>query len=345
MKKKKGFTLAEILITLTIIGVVAAITIPSLLANTNERVLDTKRKALHARMTQAIAQLNLPEYESVNEDGTDKGSALRFVSKGLNTVYKIAAVCDNTELKACDFPENITTSSGANININFASFAQLSPSMTAEYTGGLSTKPAAFRTQNGESVMVYYNPRCTNLGTAVWEDLRNKICVNMIYDLNGSSESPNKVGYDIGFITVIGSTNPSVVAPVPDSANLSQKYSFTTTTAMSYGNLFDYLLMAPAYAESTDTESDMSAAEACMARGSYILPSAEEAAAMVLNRQLLGNLNTSSGMSLSIWSSSVQEDSEGNMKHASISSYENNGFYRSFNTAPSELLSVRCIKK
>ncbi len=32
MKIKKGFTLAEVLITLTIIGVVAAITIPSLIS-------------------------------------------------------------------------------------------------------------------------------------------------------------------------------------------------------------------------------------------------------------------------------------------------------------------------
>lgn len=34
-KMNKGFTLAEVLITLGIIGVVAAITIPTLIANTN----------------------------------------------------------------------------------------------------------------------------------------------------------------------------------------------------------------------------------------------------------------------------------------------------------------------
>ena len=37
MRKNNGFTLAEVLITLGIIGVVAALTIPTLISNTNSR--------------------------------------------------------------------------------------------------------------------------------------------------------------------------------------------------------------------------------------------------------------------------------------------------------------------
>ena len=40
---KKGFTLAEVLITLGIIGVVAAMTIPTLITNYNDRVLETQK--------------------------------------------------------------------------------------------------------------------------------------------------------------------------------------------------------------------------------------------------------------------------------------------------------------
>jgi len=40
---KKGFTLAEILITLTVIGVVAALTIPTLLQNTNQAELNNEK--------------------------------------------------------------------------------------------------------------------------------------------------------------------------------------------------------------------------------------------------------------------------------------------------------------
>ena len=53
--KRCAFTMAEILLSLTIIGVVAAITLPSLTGNINERTWNTQRKALYARMSQAVA--------------------------------------------------------------------------------------------------------------------------------------------------------------------------------------------------------------------------------------------------------------------------------------------------
>ncbi|NLF82861.1 MAG: prepilin-type N-terminal cleavage/methylation domain-containing protein, partial [Candidatus Gastranaerophilales bacterium] len=58
--KKKGFTLAEVLITLSIIGVVAALTIPAITASTNEaRARSSIKKAvsvLNQALTLSIAQ-------------------------------------------------------------------------------------------------------------------------------------------------------------------------------------------------------------------------------------------------------------------------------------------------
>ena len=49
MKKRYGFTLAEVLITLGIIGVVAAMTIPTLMSNTGKSELKSGyKKALSA---------------------------------------------------------------------------------------------------------------------------------------------------------------------------------------------------------------------------------------------------------------------------------------------------------
>ena len=53
ISKKQGFTLAEILITLTVIGVVAALTIPTLLQNTNQAELKTALKRDFADLQQA----------------------------------------------------------------------------------------------------------------------------------------------------------------------------------------------------------------------------------------------------------------------------------------------------
>lgn len=50
---KKAFTLAEVLITLGIIGVVAAITIPTLIANTNNQKYRSQFKKTVSTLSQA----------------------------------------------------------------------------------------------------------------------------------------------------------------------------------------------------------------------------------------------------------------------------------------------------
>ena len=51
--RKYGFTLAEVLVTLGIIGVVAALTVPSLMQNAQKRVLVTSLRKVHSELSQA----------------------------------------------------------------------------------------------------------------------------------------------------------------------------------------------------------------------------------------------------------------------------------------------------
>ena len=77
--KKFGFTLAEVLITLGIIGVVAAMTIPTLISNTNSAKFKSQYKKTLSTLNQAAlmgtAQYDL-DYASLTADcgngGTDK---------------------------------------------------------------------------------------------------------------------------------------------------------------------------------------------------------------------------------------------------------------------------------
>lgn len=67
--KKNGFTLAEVLITLTIIGVVAAITLPALQTNTQEAQARTSVKKMVNTMTQAASMssaIDGIDYDSLN---------------------------------------------------------------------------------------------------------------------------------------------------------------------------------------------------------------------------------------------------------------------------------------
>ncbi len=68
---KKGFTLAEVLITLGIIGIVAAITIPTLISNTQKKETVTRLKGAYSQIAQAV---KLSEYDNGDISGWDFSS-------------------------------------------------------------------------------------------------------------------------------------------------------------------------------------------------------------------------------------------------------------------------------
>lgn len=80
MKRTSAFTLAEVLITLGIIGVVAAMTIPTLMQNTGKAELKTAYKKILSAVNQAATM-------SVALDYIDFGDATAGVNDG--SLYKI----------------------------------------------------------------------------------------------------------------------------------------------------------------------------------------------------------------------------------------------------------------
>ncbi len=241
--KYKGFTLAEVLLTLAVIGIVAAITLPSLLVDTSEKAFDAQRHALHARLAQAIGTMaNLSGYgEYVGNDSgvsTKDNAAETFLYEGLSKAYKMNNICgyDDTSttgakvLEKCNLPTTITTMAGTSLTFP-TTLKELNEKLITKGEAPsdksvTNTKVAAFETINGESIAVFYNPNCKNdleAGVDKVEDYdyfytQNRMCLNFIYDLNGT-KGPNKVGRDIGFITALYANNPEVVAPIPFGAD------------------------------------------------------------------------------------------------------------------------------
>ncbi len=222
--------MAEILLSLTIIGVVAAITLPSLTGNINERTWNTQRKALYARMSQAISLMPaLNGYGTVMQ-ATSSASAIdtaaeTFITAGLSKVFKINNICGEkledcgivskyTDLKGTQKPMpkslselHSTLVSRPAFNVGVTSF----PAFTQN-----NVKAAAFETANGESILLFYNPTCVSSlgekGTSLV--MQSKMCANLIYDLNGS-KGPNTVGKDIGIMTIYYPIDSMVVTVQP----------------------------------------------------------------------------------------------------------------------------------
>jgi len=237
--ERHGFTMAEILLSLTIIGVVAAITLPSLTGNINERTWNTQRKALYARISQAISLM-----PALNGFGTVSGTAgtssavdtaaETFIASGLSKVLKINNVCDNAHLADCGLPNQFTPVSGTT-TIDFPTkMSELNPKMVdntdtgyAETYQALDTVAVGFETQNGESIALYYNPKCVSgMGEVSNYYVQGKICANLIFDLNGS-KGPNAVGKDIGFMTILYPTDSEIVAPHVPTRNASSGSTFS----------------------------------------------------------------------------------------------------------------------
>ncbi len=211
--------MAEILLSLTIIGVVAAITLPSLTGNINERTWNTQRKALYARMSQAIALMPALNGYGTLTEGNESASAVdtaaeTFVTEGLSKVLKINNICDNEHLEDCGLSAKITTPYGDIISNFTTTNGNTLFGFNSKLVLVKNTKAVAFETANGESIIVYYNPQCSgNSGLpANRESMQQRMCVNFVYDLNGA-KGPNTIGKDIGVITAFNSTDSNVVSP------------------------------------------------------------------------------------------------------------------------------------
>ena len=100
MKKSFGFTLAEVLITLGIIGVVAAMTMPTLLANTQGAQFKTAFKKELSTLNQAVlmqfAMEDTDFSNLVNDDGTSAYSGNGIMMSGILT-SRLQAATDITE--------------------------------------------------------------------------------------------------------------------------------------------------------------------------------------------------------------------------------------------------------
>ena len=105
VKKLKGFTLAEVLITLGIIGVVAALTIPTLISNYQKTQTVTQLKKVYTTLSQAVKMSENDNGPNKNWDWGD-GSGDLNLEESFNLYWapylRILKIC--TYQSTCNYP-------------------------------------------------------------------------------------------------------------------------------------------------------------------------------------------------------------------------------------------------
>ena len=233
---KLGFTLAEVLTTLGIIGVVAAVTLPTLLTNIQDRVRQEQVRTVKYKFTKATEKMN-----SLGRI-TEYPTTMDFVNE-LKKHMTIAKVCDSSKLNECWPSQTITAYSGNSttpqtVNVNTLTNGTELKAL-ANTTGPTAT--VGIVTGDGVPMILVYNTHCSGFDETkqyTWSVENGKPvtnattnCVSAIFDINGA-KGPNKIGTDVRTLnSIFGSvrlTSDSGYGPAGMAIcnNLKKKYGF-----------------------------------------------------------------------------------------------------------------------
>ena len=202
-KVKSAFTLAEVLITLAIIGIVAALTIPTLVQNYQERAWNTASQVFQRKLGEALRVMNV--------QGTLAGytTTEAFVDE-LSKHIKITRICENDDITTC-FADTVTWGDEE---------VDMSKIKKAKNFGddkvGWDTNTVGVQFANGVNGVIAYNPDCrqnqfSNDVITIGENGIGTNCLAILYDVDGF-KNPNTEGKDLKNLNVtsLGGSNCAI---------------------------------------------------------------------------------------------------------------------------------------
>ena len=184
---KAAFTLAEVLITLAVIGIVAAMTLPGLIQNHNEKAWSTAKDLWEKKLTETVRRMNTDGVMTGHDTTEDFMDTFKQYMKVIKT-------CDNTDINKCYSPKVVTTGS------NEEPMEVETDSLTSASSMGLkewqtNTNTMSFVVADGTTVIMAYQPECPYADPI--EDTGSQVsCMGYMVDVNGK-KGPNRVGKDI----------------------------------------------------------------------------------------------------------------------------------------------------
>ncbi len=205
-RKRCAFTLAEVLITLGIIGMVAAMTMPVIIQNVRAKVLQTQLKKAYSVISQATQQFINDEQQIPNPQNYTEPQTQFF--KPLAKYFNGGVFCSNTECSDL-FDKIISTYKNYPKNTLFSGTGVIENCLDD-----------GFITTNDSMLIVLDRGTCKS----------DRFLLTV--DINGINKPPNALGHDF-FVFEIEPENGSVI---PSGGNNS---AYSDETCRTNGPLFD----------------------------------------------------------------------------------------------------------
>jgi len=203
----KGFTLAEVLITLAIIGVIAAITIPSIVANHQKKALETSLAKTYRTITQMVNMASIEHGSMQSWDWKDgawsqdemDGFVKKYFLPHLNVV-KFCPSDKSTDGCFADVMHTYVTGLPQGLNFNTMEYPQVSLA-------------------DGVSMDFHFYENCfTNKGR----------CMSIHFDVNGHKK-PAIVGRDLFNVNFYPQTGEILAYGMSNSNNVYNEETKTIT--------------------------------------------------------------------------------------------------------------------
>ena len=184
--RRVAFTLAEVLITLGIIGVVAALTIPSLIVKYQDKVLINQTKKAYSVFQNGLALAS-------QDNGTPGDNSLTFpkdqtsdtVIKNFSKYFNGAQVCINRNQNGCSQYYYETLPDTPKYN------------NSGEVMSSVASSPVLILSDGAIFEISSNRTGCENTRyTGVNYDYYSAICANIVMDVNGV-KGPNQYGRDV----------------------------------------------------------------------------------------------------------------------------------------------------
>ena len=190
--KRVAFTLAEVLITLGIIGVVAAITLPVLLSNVDQKVKAERVTNIKQKLSKVTDKMAV-QSGLIGYDSTDA-----FV-KEMQRHMKIAKVCDNAHLADC-WPSKEVALDDAGKSWEISKTKTAKTLKVTKADGDDWSDTVGIVTGDGTSMILSYNKGCTfdvdkeglKSGDSKGSISNSLNCLAGVFDWNGGKK-PNKL--------------------------------------------------------------------------------------------------------------------------------------------------------